>query len=294
MIYYTRTVFGSRRFTTYVAVGARSPNMGAYAGEPMIDSILTYHFSEADELWLTTVAQSESFDPRLARVLLYDKLPKDYEPTHIDRRFYEKDKLTVIGQRRFKPDSSLLKNMEATAIAFRKKILDSPGIDKIEINSLCDELGISRLEMQGIISSLQDVAQFFNGMTHAPGSNYVEQVHFSGPSGYDGPLKFTTLDDALERCFRIQSLQPGLRAGNRKISTVRDTDISKSKALRPDKRATAIKKKTAFVIMPIDPSRPELEDILDAIKSVAARFKISAYRADEIEHQDTITNIVLE
>ncbi len=45
--------------------------------------------------------------------------------------------------------------------------------------------------------------------------------------------------------------------------------------------------------MPIDPERPELVDVLATIKDVAARFEITARRADEIEHQDVITKVIL-
>lgn len=46
--------------------------------------------------------------------------------------------------------------------------------------------------------------------------------------------------------------------------------------------------------MPIDPSKPELEDVLVAIREVCAAFDVKAYRADEIEHQDRITNVILD
>jgi nucleoside 2-deoxyribosyltransferase len=52
--------------------------------------------------------------------------------------------------------------------------------------------------------------------------------------------------------------------------------------------------KTAFIIMPIDPNLPDLEDVHFAIKEVCSKFEISAIRADEIEHQRQITDVVLQ
>ena len=46
--------------------------------------------------------------------------------------------------------------------------------------------------------------------------------------------------------------------------------------------------------MAIDPGAPELEDVLGAMKRACGVFDITAVRADEIEHQDQITAVVLE
>ena len=51
---------------------------------------------------------------------------------------------------------------------------------------------------------------------------------------------------------------------------------------------------SAFVMMWIDPQKPELEDRYNAIKECFGRFGISAVRADEIEHGDVITDKIRE
>ena len=47
--------------------------------------------------------------------------------------------------------------------------------------------------------------------------------------------------------------------------------------------------KSAFVMMQIDPQKPELVDLYQTIKEVCSQFGINAIRADEIEHSDVIT-----
>jgi len=54
-----------------------------------------------------------------------------------------------------------------------------------------------------------------------------------------------------------------------------------------------IKKDTAFVLMAMDPNIYEIVDVYHTIKDVCASFGIKAYRADEIEHQDRITDLIL-
>jgi hypothetical protein len=51
---------------------------------------------------------------------------------------------------------------------------------------------------------------------------------------------------------------------------------------------------TAFIMMMIDPGKPELDDVNQAIQEECARFGIRATRADEIEHSGEITQQILD
>ncbi len=51
---------------------------------------------------------------------------------------------------------------------------------------------------------------------------------------------------------------------------------------------------TAFILMWMDKTRPELVDVHETVKGVFAEFGIRASRADEIQHQERITDLVLE
>jgi len=44
----------------------------------------------------------------------------------------------------------------------------------------------------------------------------------------------------------------------------------------------------------MDPTNPELEDVKNAIKDVCRSMGIRAFRVDDVEHQDPITDVMLE
>ena len=51
---------------------------------------------------------------------------------------------------------------------------------------------------------------------------------------------------------------------------------------------------TAFIVMWMDPDKPELEDVHLTIKDVCKSFGITALRADDVQHDDRITDVILE
>ncbi len=51
---------------------------------------------------------------------------------------------------------------------------------------------------------------------------------------------------------------------------------------------------TAFIIMMMDKAHPELDDVCNAVKEVCLRFDIKALRADDVEHQERITDVILD
>ncbi|MFS8084613.1 MAG: hypothetical protein ACMG6H_03220 [Acidobacteriota bacterium] len=64
-------------------------------------------------------------------------------------------------------------------------------------------------------------------------------------------------------------------------------------ARKESSRTTEHLSNTAFILMWMDKNHPELEDVHQAVKEVFAEFGVKALRADEIQHQDRITDLIL-
>ena len=61
----------------------------------------------------------------------------------------------------------------------------------------------------------------------------------------------------------------------------------------PAPTSTRYRAGTAFIMMWIDPTQPELSDVVDVVKEAFGKFDIKAIRADDIEHEGRITDRVL-
>ena len=58
--------------------------------------------------------------------------------------------------------------------------------------------------------------------------------------------------------------------------------------------ASSYRPNTAFIMMMIDKDQPGLEDVKNCIKEVCTEFGIKAITADEIEHEEAITDRILD
>lgn len=260
----------------------------------MSSSYKDHKFSEAEILWMKEAHQTEKFDPKIAKIKLRDKLPKQFNPKNIDSRFLiDGKKLTLLGRWHVDPKSTFFEIVEKVILGIRGIIFDKPGIDKISSELISSKTGLEKQRVEIALSNLNLYGRFYNSVQYAENSAHITLIGLSGDDAYDAYLEFENIDQLLDETYKRYE-KPRKSHVYTTYSVPRLTPaqfdvLSTSSAPTEDE----IKKDTAFVLMAMDPSIYELEDVYNTIKDVCGSFGINAYRADEIEHQDRITDLIL-
>jgi hypothetical protein len=265
----------------------------------MSQSFKNHELSKADRLWLHEVHKSEEFDYRVAKVKLINRLPKGFSPKEIDKRLLINGKsLTIIGIWHVDPESVILKQLETVILAIKDLIFKKPGIETVTAKEIAKNTGIKELQVEIALKNLSGLGRFFSSASGLPESKGYSKIGLTGDDAYDQYLNFTSLENLMEEYYKQSTViststvfvNPGspFYTPFSPISSQQDYSHPTSE-IQEEK----IKRNTAFILMAMDPNNPELEDVYLTIKEVCATYKINAYKADKIEHQDRITDFIL-
>lgn len=255
-----------------------------------------HKLTEAERLWMKEIYTNKDFDFKLARVKLFDKLPKNFNPRDIDKRFLTDGKnLTFLGVWNVDPDSDIIKHVDKVIIAIKDLIFKQPGLESVTAEQISKGTGIDQHSVEAAFYNMRHLDSFISSATESTTKSGYTQITLSGDDGYNAYLRYEDIDGLLERIYKrsesaaASSFLVPLQSAYPFYSGLSNTIYGAP----PETKKYEIKSKTAFVIMAINPSKPELEDVYSAIKEVCSSFGIKAYRADEIEHQDKITDLIL-
>lgn len=252
------------------------------------------HLSEVERLWLTEVYQSQEFDVKKTKVKLYGKIPKDFDAGKIDYRLYRNDRLTLIGIWQVDSDSKVFGEVAQVISKIKEMILKSPGIDRVSATDLSEKTGLQELDVEVALRLMADLGNFMGSASGRSNGGYSSISFPSGDDGYAAYLAYEdNLNDLMESFY---TWKPATQAGRAQSFGGSFFDGMTANSALGGMVEDEDKKKpnTAFIIMPIDPDDSLMVDVYNGIKEVCAKFGIHAVRADEIEHQESITDVVLK
>lgn len=263
----------------------------------MSESYKNQKFSEADILWMKEIYNSKNFDPKVAKVKLRDVLPKGFNPKKIDSRFLIDGKnITLLGLWHVDPQSPHFSNIENVILGIRDLIIENPGIEKVTSEHISTKIGLSQESVEISLSNISFFGKFFTSAQQPEDSKNINMIGLTGDDAYDAYLDFQSIDQLLQETyirFGKVSEQPyqylTVTSSGDWMPTTTAYQLAQSPATVEDE----IKKDTAFVLMAMDPNMHDLVDVYHTIKDVCAAFGIKAYRADEIEHQERISDLIL-
>lgn len=259
----------------------------------MTDSFKKHQLSKAEKLWLQEAALPTPFDPKRAKVKLFGQIPEDFNPDTIDRRLYGSGKLTLIGRWHVTPDSPLFGAVDKVIMGVRESILTNPGVESFTATDIAQERDLDEGLVAKALHEMNQLGAFFSSASGPADSDAFTNISLTGDRAYDEYLQYKGLDALLERVYveRDPARTLSSQFDNWSYDVTDTEDIPR---LKPLVEWREIKKDTAFVLMAMDPLKPDLEDVYSTIRDGCREFGIDAYRADRIEHQESITVRILK
>jgi len=239
--------------------------------------------TDAQRTWISEIysrsIRGDDLDPRVLRVALWDRLPKDFDPARIDSRLLAGSELTLLGIWHVDPDNPIFGKADSVIRVIRQEIVESPKTQEVTSARIAQSTGIPEDEVARVFNLIRSIGRFWaSGASgkRADGTTW----HNIGVSD----LRI------IEEYLRYENLETQIASYYHRMEPAKS---STQEVIAPVDQAEPVTPNTAFILMRIDPNNPELDDISNAIKEVCSNFGIKAVRADDIEHQEQITDVVL-
>lgn len=201
----------------------------------MLENLLlpTFHISENDRLWLTTLLKSswnnKKMTYRQIKAALKDKLPRNYDPKNIslDLLSDNGEEITILGITQAEKSEEVLKKCDKILMAIQNILLESPVDQKVYASKISELSGLPINEISFLLNVMYINPGLFSSAGSSEGPDYFgyQYVEFDDAK-YRAILQIdNTLQAILEKrrkskLHEIETTSPILATGtDKKYST---------------------------------------------------------------------------
>jgi hypothetical protein len=256
---------------------------------------MNYQLPEIDltddqELWLKAVyasfQQQKKVSTRNLRAQLLGKISADFDPYRIDQRVLREGvKITLLGMWQIDKNTDMLEKCNKTLVSLKGLLRSSPDQPQLAATDIAKSAGLDGFETSVALDLISQII---------PIGSWAEKDKINSISM--GDREFATLlhYDGIEnllKTFSEQNDPQRLRETSTWPATMFEQQLEMA---QPEYRKSRYVPNTAFILMWMDTkNNPGLDDVSNAIKDVCKSHGIDARRADDIEHSDRITDVIL-
>lgn len=227
-------------------------------------------------------AVGEPIDHRAMFLALRAKLPAGFRPRDIDESLVRDQHLSVLGIYAIDRSADELRNLERLIQWMRERVLSDGSCRSVTAGEGAKALGLNVELVQRLFVLMSQVSGMWSGGKAANGYGYSE-VGLDSVDAVASLLEFRSLDDTIAKAWQDRRTFRALFA-----------DAGEGEAASTARRSARVERDSAFLIMNMSRDDALLEDVANGIKDVCTTFGVTARRADDFEHSDRITDLILE
>lgn len=245
--------------------------------------------TDSERVWLKDLYRrqinQEKIDIMRMRIELKDELPNDFELSKVNRLYATGDRITLIGIMAIDPGNERVRDTERLIMAIRDALCENPEERTITSENIATRMNLNKSYVEELFGLMSSVGDFFSSAQ-------------GGATHYGYSAINIEYERILKEYFTFENIEKKVSQFINERSSVA-SNVTFSRINMPidlfgEPTTSVVSPNTAFIIMQINRAKPELQDICNTIKDVCVNFGIKAVRADDIEHQDKITEVIID
>ncbi len=233
-------------------------------------------------IWLEAMYEEykkgRDIDVRELKANLWGQIPQDFDPIKIDWRLAPGGRyLTLLGIWHLNQSDESIQLLDEMLFKVQEHLRNNPKNDIVSLRTITLKKQIGAKEKERLLKLIRDFTNRFLVISSEKETDGDADVRIglgTGEAGFDFFYRYSGLANLIREQFEPEahpSFQP---------------PQTESKA--------EIDPNTAFVLMWMNRRKKALVDVYNAIKRVCDSFGIRAYRVDEIESSEQITDAILD